>query len=153
MSLFGLFKKPDDFFSEEEKEQIIAAIRIAEKKTSGEIRVFVESRCRFLNPLDRAREIFFGLKMDKTDDRNAVLIYIAVKDHQLAVFGDEGIHQRVGEVFWKTEVEKMIAQFKGKNYGDGFAGIVTEIGMALQHHFPYESDDKNELPDEIVFGR
>lgn len=153
MSVFGLFKKPVDFFSEKEKDQIVAAIRVSEKRTSGEIRVFVESHCRFMNPLYRAQEIFFGLKMDKTDDRNAVLIYIAVKDHQLAVFGDEGIHKRVGENFWKTEVDKMIAEFKGKNYGDGFAGIVTEIGNALYQHFPYTSDDKNELPDEIVFGK
>ncbi|MGE5107471.1 MAG: TPM domain-containing protein [Sphingobacteriales bacterium] len=153
MSWFGLFKKSEDFFSEKEKEQIIAAIRQSEKRTSGEIRVFVESRCRFLNPLDRAKEIFFGLKMDKTDEHNAVLLYIAVKDRQLAVYGDEGIHRKVGEVFWKTEVEKMIALFKGQNYGDGLAGIVTEIGNALYQHFPYASDDKNELPDEIVFGK
>lgn len=153
MSWFGLNKKSEDFFSEKEKEQIVAAIRQAEKRTSGEVRVFVESRCRFINPLDRAAEVFFGLKMDKTDERNAVLLYIAVKDKQLAVFGDEGIHKKVGEDFWKTEVQKMIDLFKGKNYGDGLAGIVTEIGNALHQHFPYTDDDKNELPDDIIFGK
>jgi uncharacterized membrane protein len=153
MSWFGLFNKSEDFFSEKEKEQIVTAIRQSEKRTSGEIRLFVESRCRYINPIDRAREIFFGLKMDKTDDRNGVLLYIAVKDHQLAVFGDEGIHQKVGSAFWQTEVQKMIALFKGQNYGDGLAGIVTEIGNALHLHFPYTDDDKNELPDDIIFGK
>jgi uncharacterized membrane protein len=153
MSWLGLHRKAEDFFSEKEKEQILTAIRMAEQQTSGEIRLFVESRCRFINPLDRAAEIFFGLKMDKTAQRNAVLIYIAVKDHQLAVFGDEGIHQKVGEAFWKEEVTKMIGLFKGQSYGDGLAGIITEIGNALQQHFPYTQEDKNELPDEIVFGR
>ena len=153
MSWFGLYKKADDFFSEKDKEMIVAAIRNAEKRTSGEVRLFVESRCRFINPLDRAAEVFFGLKMDKTDERNGVLLYIAVKDHQLAVFGDEGIHQKVGEVFWQTEVAKMIALFKGQSYGDGLAGIVTEIGNALHQHFPYTDDDKNELPDDIIFGK
>jgi uncharacterized membrane protein len=153
VSWFGLIKNAEDFFSDKEKEQIVAAIRQAEKRTSGEVRVFVESRCRFMNPLNRAAEIFFGLKMDKTDDRNGVLVYIAIKDKQLAVFGDEGIHQRVGEKFWQTEVEKMIELFKGQNYGDGLAGIVTEIGNALHQHFPYTDDDKNELPDNIVFGK
>lgn len=153
MSWFGIIKKSEDFFSAKEKEQIVAAIREAEKKTSGEIRVFVESRCRFVNPINRAAEIFFGLKMDKTEQRNGVLVYIAIKDKQLAVFGDEGIHQQVGEKFWQTEVMKMIHLFKDKNYGDGLAGIVTEIGNALHTFFPYTDDDKNELPDDIVFGK
>jgi len=153
VSWFGLFKKSEDFFSEKEKEQIVAAIQQAEKRTSGEIRVFVESRCRFVNPLDRAAELFFGLKMDKTEQRNGVLVYVAIKDKQLAVYGDEGIHQKVGEKFWQTAVAKMIQLFKGKNYGDGLAGIVTEIGNALQEHFPYTDDDKNELPDDIIFGK
>lgn len=93
--MFSFFKKKD-FFREEEKKQIVDAIRNAERRTSGEVRVFVESRCRYVDPLDRAAEIFFNLKMSETDDRNAVLLYIAMKDRQLAVFGDEGIHKKVG---------------------------------------------------------
>lgn len=145
-------KKPKDFFSPADKALIVNAIRESEKRTSGEIRVYVESHCRFVEPLDRAVEVFFGLRMDKTDDRNAVLLYIAMKDRQLAVFGDQGIHEKMGTEFWKAEVIKMTSQFSMANYGQGIAGIVKEIGIALNHYFPYTDEDKNELPDDIVFG-
>jgi uncharacterized membrane protein len=145
-------KKPKEFFSPADKALIVNAIRESEKRTSGEIRVYVESRCRFVEPLDRAVEVFFGLKMDKTDDRNAVLLYIAMKDRQMAVFGDQGIHEKMGTAFWQAEVKKMTAQFRSENYGQGIADIVKEIGIALAHYFPYTDEDKNELPDDIVFG-
>jgi uncharacterized membrane protein len=146
-------RKPESFFSVEEKKKIVDAIRASEKRTSGEIRVFVESRCSYVEPLDRAVEIFHGLKMDQTEDRNAVLLYVAMKDKQLAVYGDKGIHERLGTEFWQKEVGKMVSHFSSIRYGDGIAGIVTEIGAALHYHFPYEDDDKNELPDDIVFGK
>lgn len=129
------------------------AIRAAEKRTSGEIRVFIESRCSYVDPVDRAIEVFFGLKMDKTEDRNGVVLYIAMKDHQLAVFGDKGIHEKVGTEFWNKEVNKMLSSFSRENYKDGIVQIVTEIGDALVSNFPYENEDRNELPDDIVFGR
>ena len=129
------------------------AIRAAEKRTSGEIRMFIESRCSYVDPVDRAIEVFFGLKMDKTEDRNGVVLYIAMKDHQLAVFGDKGIHEKVGTEFWNKEVNKMLSSFSRENYKDGIVQIVTEIGDALVSNFPYENEDRNELPDDIVFGR
>ena len=84
MALFSFFTR-NNFFSEEEKQRIIDSIRSAELQTSGEIRVFLESRCRFVDPLDRAAEIFWGLKMDQTEDKNAVLVYVAIRDHQYGV--------------------------------------------------------------------
>ena len=87
------------FFSPEENQRIVSAIREAEQLTSGEIRVYIESRCRFVNPVDRAVELFYGLKMERTEQRNGVILYIAMKDHQLAIFGDEGIHQKSGKGF------------------------------------------------------
>lgn len=150
--MFSLFKKKE-FFSKEENDKVIAAIRNAEKCTSGEVRVFVESRCKFIDPLDRAMEIFADLKMQNTKDRNAVLVYVAIKDRQLAVYGDSGIHARTGEQYWKDEVAKMISQFNKENYADGISNCVTDIGEALQTYFPYDKEtDKNELPDEIIFG-
>ena len=95
MKLFP-WTKQKNFFTEEEQKLIAEAIRNAERRTSGEIRVFVESRCSYVNPLDRAVEIFISLKMDQTAERNAVLLYVATKDRQLAIFGDEGIHKKVG---------------------------------------------------------
>jgi uncharacterized membrane protein len=147
------FSKKNPFFSHEEESRIVEAIRAAEKRTSGEIRIYVESRCRFVDPVDRASEVFFGLKMENTDDRNGVLIYIAMKDHQLAVFGDQGIHQRVGTAFWNEEVKKMLKAFNAANFVEGVITIVYDIGEALVLHFPYEQEDRNELPDNIVFGK
>ena len=151
--MFDLFKK-QKFFTDAEKAQIVEAIRNAERRTSGEVRVFVESRCRYMDPLDRATEIFFMLEMDQTDDRNAVLLYVAMKDRQLAVFGDQGIHNKVGSEYWTKEVELLINKFNSENYGDGISRCVTDIGEALHQFFPFDNDtDKNELPDEIVFGK
>ena len=149
----ALFKK-ERFFSKEENELIVQAIRNAEKQTSGEVRVFVESKCRFIDPLDRALEIFAKLKMQNTAQRNAVLVYVAIKDRQLAVYGDTGIHQKTGDDYWKAAVNNMVSHFNKENYAEGIANCVTMIGKALQEHFPYDKDlDKNELPDEIIFGK
>ena len=149
----SLFKKKQ-FFSEEENETIVQSIRDAEKQTSGEIRVFVESKCRFIDPLDRAKEIFASLKMEKTQHRNGVLFYVALKDRQLAIFADSGIHQAVGEQYWKDVVKHILVFFNKENYTIGIKECVLKIGEALRSHFPYgAATDKNELPDEIIFGK
>lgn len=148
------WQKKKEFFSAEEKQQLIEAIQKAEQRTSGEVRLFVESKCRYVDPVDRAKEIFLELRMHKTELHNATLIYIAIDDHQAAVLGDEGIHRKVGEEYWRAEVSKMLMQFKNQHLVDGLCMVISDLGEALQHHFPYNSDtDKNELPDEIVFGR
>ncbi|MDB5231068.1 MAG: hypothetical protein JWN76_1873 [Chitinophagaceae bacterium] len=155
MGLLSLFKtKHVPFFSAEDQQLISDAVALAEKHTSGEVRVYVESRCRFMDALDRAVEIFHGLKMDQTGLHNAVLVYVALKDKQLAVYADAGIHEKLGDAFWKKEVDIMLAHFNKENYAAGIATVVRQIGDALCQHFPYDgTTDKNELPDEIVFGR
>jgi len=151
--IFPFFKKKS-LFTAEEQQLIVDAIRNAERMTSGEVRVFVESKCSYMNAIDRAVELFFNLEMDETEDRNAVLVYVAMKDKQLAVFGDEGIHKKVGDTYWNEEVNKMIKNFNKDNYADGIKNVITDIGEALTKHFPYNNDtDKNELPDEILFGK
>jgi len=153
MSLLSIFKKPA-FFSSEEQGKIVNAIQEAEKRTSGEVRVFIESRCKYVNSLDRAADIFYGLKMDKTDQKNAVLVYLAVKDRQLAVFADEGIHTKTGKGFWTEQVQLMLNHFNNESYATGIIQVIHEIGEALHEHFPYLIDtDKNELPDDIIFGK
>lgn len=152
--MFSFFRKKKLLLSQEDNHLIVKAIRQAEKSTSGEVRVFVESRCSWLDAMDRAAEIFYSLQMEKTELRNSVLIYIALKDHQLAVFGDEGIHQKVGGGYWNKVVAEMLSSFNKENYGIGIAECVIQIGDALKTNFPYDHQtDKNELPDEIVFGR
>jgi uncharacterized membrane protein len=148
------WQKDKDFFTPEEKERILDAISKAEQRTNGEVRLFVESHCRFVDALDRAKEIFFQLGMEKTVARNASLVYVAVKDRQAAVFGDEGIHQKVGQKYWEDEVNKMLVNFKQQHLADGLVQCITDIGDALHQHFPFDRDtDKNELPDDIIFGK
>ncbi len=152
MALFNFFGKKK-LLSAKDEELVVAAIRAAEKNTSGEIRVYIESHCRFVDPVDRAIEVFYGLKMQNTDDHNGVLIYVALKDRQLAVYGDEGIHARVGKAFWQNAVQQMLQHFNKANHVAGICETVTAIGQTLHNEFPYQpNDDKNELPDEIVFG-
>jgi uncharacterized membrane protein len=148
------WQKHKEFFSEQEKQQLVAAIQQAEQSTSGEVRVYVESKCKFVDALDRAREIFSKLGMEKTDLRNATLVYLAVKDRQAAVYGDEGIHQKVGDDYWQNVVKNMLLQFRQEKLADGVCQGIIGLGKALQTYFPYNQDtDKNELPDEIVFGK
>ena len=153
MSFFRLFPTKN-LFSSQENERIIEAIRSAEQQTSGEIRIYIESRCRFVDPLDRAAEIFWSLKMDHTQHRNSVLLYVAIRDHQVAIFADQGIHQKLGNEFWKKEVDEMSRHFRQNHYLDAILLVIKAIGEALHEHFPYDPNlDKNELPDDIVFGR
>ena len=107
-----------------------------------------------MDPLDRAVEVFASLKMNQVAARNAVLVYVATKDRQLALFGDQGIHEKVGDQFWNEKVKLVLSHFNRKNYAEGLSHIVTEIGEVLGQYFPYDKDnEKNELPDDIVFGR
>lgn len=138
-------------FSKEEKERIIAAIKEAELNTSGEIMVHIEQRCKE-DALDRAAGVFDMLALQETELRNGVLFYLAVKDHKFAILGDAGINQKTGENFWTEIKDVMQEKFKS---GDFTGGLVQGIGMAgekLKEHFPFKSDDKNELSDEISFG-
>jgi uncharacterized membrane protein len=94
------------------------------------------------------------LKMGETKGHNAVLIYVAMKDRQLAIFGDQAIHEKVGDEFWKKEVMEILSHFQRAHYADAISKIVLDIGAALKYHFPYDRQtDINELPDDIVFGR
>ena len=152
--MFSIFKrKPVNYFSEEEKKVIVLAIENAEQRTSGEVRIFIESHCSYVDPVRRAKEVFQELKMYQTEARNGVLVYIAMKDKQLAVFGDEGIHAKVGNTFWNAEVHKMLTNFNKSNYTTGIVEIIHSIGEALVANFPFnKQNDQNELSNDIVFG-
>ncbi len=148
------FSRKKDFFSKEENEMIVQAIRYAEQQTSGEVRIFIESRCRFIDPLARAKEIFLQLKMENTAHRNGVLFYVAIKDRQLAIFADSGIHEAAGDQYWVDVVKHILSLFDKENYATGIKECISKIGEALKNHFPYDKEaDKNELPDEIIFGK
>ena len=148
------WQKPKTLFTEEQQQRIVQAVQQAEQQTSGEVRVYVESRCRFVDALDRAEEIFVQLQMDRTALHNGVLVYVAVDDKQVAVYADEGIHTKAGRQYWLGTVASMLQHFRKAHVVDGICSAVLHIGEALQHHFPYDAGtDKNELPDDIVFGK
>lgn len=153
MNLLPSFRSKN-IFSGEENARIIEAIRKTEQRTSGEIRVYIERRCKYVDPLDRAAEIFWNLKMDHTVYRNAVLLYVAIKDHQFAIFADTGIHEKLGNLFWKKTVNEMSVHFSKNHYLDALLFVIHDIGEALHENFPFDVNaDKNELPDDIVFGK
>ena len=148
------FSKKKPFFTEEQNEKIVNAIRDAEMQTSGEVRIFVENRCKYVDALDRAKQLFDNLEMGRTELRNGVLFYIAIKDRQLAIYADDGIHKAAGPDYWKNSVKDILSVFSKENITEGIIASISKIGQALKTYFPYEKEiDKNELPDEIVFGK
>jgi len=152
---FSLFKtNTDKLLNTSDKQMLVQAIQAAEKTTSGEIRVYVESRTKKGDALSRATEIFFKNKMNATKERNGVLVYVAVEDRKLAIYADQGIYDKVGVEFWYSQVQEMTSHFKEENYVKGMSVVIAEIGKALTHHFPYyRVSDSNELSDEIMIGK
>ncbi|MBC5993922.1 TPM domain-containing protein [Pontibacter cellulosilyticus] len=143
---------PRDTITPADEEKIMAAIREAEVNTSGEIRVHVESNCD-KDVLDRATEVFAELHMHQTKERNGVLFYIALEDHQFAVLGDAGINAIVPDHFWEDITEHVIKHFKQKHYAEGLAEGILMAGEQLKSHFPYDrKGDVNELSDDVSFG-
>jgi uncharacterized membrane protein len=137
-----------NFFTPEEEELIVNAIVAAEKNTSGEIRVHIESHHE-KPPLERAQEVFYLLEMNKTAARNGVLFYLATEDRNFAIIGDEGIDKAVENDFWDCTKDVVIGHFKENRFAQGLAEGILRAGDRLQKYFPYAADDANELPNEI----
>ena len=140
------------FLSKLEHDQIVAAIRAAESKTSGEIRVYIQRGKLKADPLISAQKKFRRLRMDKTNERNAVLIFIAPRAHKFAVVGDKAIHEKCGEQFWQQVVDGMREHFQKENFSRALVEGIEEVGKLLGTHFPRTTIPSNELPDEIVEG-
>lgn len=135
-----------------EEEEILQAVRDAERLTSGEIRVHIESRCKTADPVGRAVEVFYQLQMEQTLLSNGVLVYVALVDHKLAIVGDKGINEVVPPGFWNAATETMISHFRDDRIGTGISAAVRMAGEQLQAFFPRQQDDINELPDGISHG-
>jgi len=140
--------KVEDFLSATEEQEIVAAIRAAEKETSGEIRVHLEASSK-TDHFNRAKEVFHYLKMDNTKAENGVLIYVAVQDKKFVIYGDRGIDQLVSNDFWNTTRDRIQDQFSLGNFKQGLIYGILEAGKQLQKHFPWHHNDTNELSDEI----
>lgn len=141
------------FLTKDQEKTIVSAIQEAENNTSGEVRVHIENRCKKEDPVERAKEVFAQLKMHQTDLKNGVIIYVAIKDHKIAVWGDEGIHKQVGQEFWDDVLALMKKYFQAEDYETGLRDAVLLVGEKLKAFFPYQKNDINELDDEISYGK
>ena len=143
--------KVEDFLTSEEEAEIVKSISLAEKNTSGEIRVHIEDHTE-KPPLERAQEVFHFLGMDKTSLRNGVLFYVGVADHAFAIIGDEGIDKVVENDFWDCTRDTVIANFKENKYKEGLVAGILKAGERLEQYFPFTDGDKDELSNEISKG-
>ena len=134
----------------EEDRRVVEAIQEAEKNTSGEIKVHIENHCRG-HVEERSLNIFNHLKMNETQLRNGVLIYLAIKDRKFAILGDEGINKVVGDGFWNDVKDLMLSYFKEGRFTEGLEMGIQRCGEKLKAFFPYQSDDVNEIPDDISY--
>jgi|ERR1035437_1449313 uncharacterized membrane protein len=140
------------FFSTEQIKQIESAIQAAEENTSGEVCVHIENKCKG-DVVECATNIFRKLKMHKTELRNGVMLFVAVRDKKFAVIGDAGIHKNVPEGFWDTVRDKMLEKFKQEKFTDGLCLGIEMTGRELKKYFPHLATDKNELSNEVTFGK
>jgi uncharacterized membrane protein len=143
--------KVEDFLTQEDESAVVEAIRLAEKNTSGEIRVHLEETTS-MDHYKRAMEVFHVLKMDETQLKNGVLIYVAVADKKLVICGDKGIDDLVEDDFWDCTKDAILSQFKINNFKQGLLNGIERAGNQLKKHFPYQESDENELSNEISRG-
>lgn len=143
--------KVEDFLTKVEEQEIVEAIGTAEKNTSGEIRVHIEKE-NAIAPIDRAMEVFRHLHMENTQERNGVIIYLAVKSKHFAIYGDKGINEKVADNFWDSTKITMQNHFQNGNFKQGLIDGILKAGEQLQKYFPHADDDTNELSNEISIG-
>jgi uncharacterized membrane protein len=141
--------KATDYFTDQRLAELDKAIKEAEKATSGEIRLYVEDRCKE-DVLDHAAFLFEKLNMHRTELRNGVLFYLALHDHKFAILGDAGINAKVADDFWDHIKLEMLVFFKDGKFAEGLEKGISMAGQALSTHFPFERGDENELSDEII---
>ena len=144
--------KPENFLTADQQASVVDAVRFAEKGTSGEIRIHIDGECP-TTAIERAEEVFAKLGMHKTKLRNGVLIYLACNTKVFAIIGDKGINDVVPQDFWDDVIRMMAAEFREGRFTEGLVNGVLSVGEKLKYFFPYQTDDVNEQPDEISFGK
>ncbi len=141
--------KTKKFLKQLRHDHIVAAIREAEQRTSGEIRVFISHK-KIEDAVAAAQAVFVRLGMTKTRHRNGVLIFVAPSARKFAVIGDEGVHKRCGDEFWQALAVEMSGHFKKSEFTQGILHGIRKAGELLAAHFPPRPGDGNELPDSIA---
>jgi uncharacterized membrane protein len=140
---------PKEFINQLDETRIVSAIAEAERRSSGEIRVYVSHRKR-TDPLAVAQKRFIKLGMTKTHHRNGVLIYLAPRTRQFAIVGDRGVHEKCGDDFWREVSAGMTDLLRQGKYTEAILEAIRRVGEVLGRHFPRDPDDQNELPNQIV---
>jgi uncharacterized membrane protein len=143
---------PKMFFTEDEQKKIVEAIKNAERNTSGEIKVHIDNTSQWEDVVTKASKVFDKLELEKTKQRNGVLIYIAKEDRQFAIWADKGINKVVPEGYWESTIDLMRSYMKVGQYAEGVIKAINMVGVKLKKYFPIEKNDKNELSDDISFG-
>jgi uncharacterized membrane protein len=151
--MFSLFRSKQEIMSRAEKKRLVKAIKEVESKTSGEVRVYIEGASPTSEPMERCVELFQHLNMHKTALHNAVLIYIATKDRKYAIFGDQGIYEKAGADYWQQKASVLVEHLRKGEYADGIEKCILGIGASLAQFYPPVIGNKNELPDDILFGK
>ncbi len=144
--------KVEAFLSQDEEQEIVDAILVAEKNTSGEIRVHIEASSKNMDHFSRAQQLFHFLKMDNTKDENGVLLYVAVEDKKFVIYGDRGIDKVVPKGFWENTKNTIAEHFKKGAFKQGIVEGVLKAGKELEEHFPWHHGDTNELSNEVSKG-
>jgi uncharacterized membrane protein len=139
-----------EFLSKLEHDQIVRAIRDAESKTSGQIRVFIQRGKLDVDPLIAAKKKFYRLGMHKMPERNAVLIFVAPRAHKFAIVGDKAIHEKCGEAFWQRLVDSMREHFRNEKFSHAVVEAIEEAGKTLASHFPRTPTSSGRLPDSVI---
>ena len=141
-----------DFLTTDQQQRIVDAIGAAERRTSGEIRVHIEPKCKSADPVKRAVKVFDALRMYETRERNGVLIYVAYESRKFAIIGDCGINNRVPDGFWDEERDTLLKSLRDGNADDGICQVIAQVGENLAEYFPWTPDDINEQSDEISYS-
>ena len=139
-----------EFISQLDHDRIVRAIQDAEASTSGQIRVYIQRGKLNVDPLIAGQREFHRLRMHKTRERNAVLIFVAPRAQKFAVIGDRGIHEKCDDAFWQKLIDLMRLHFKSESFSDALVEAITGAGNLLAQHFPKKPSDRNELSDQFV---
>lgn len=140
------------FFDADQSKELVKAIGKAEKLTDGELRIHIEDFCE-IDPYIRAQEVFFKLKMNLTEKKTGVLIYIATEDRKIAILGDSGIDERVEPSFWNSIIQNITSEFYHARYLEGLLKGIHQVSEVLEKHFPKSAKNPNELSNEISYGK
>ena len=140
---------PEKFLSREENQQIETAIRQSERQMSAELKLVILRHC-WKTIRQKAKDVFFKLHLDQTRQRNGVLILLVTTNREFLIYGDQGIHEKVGQNFWEDIRDQMLRYFREDRFGDGIEYGILQIGEKLAACFPRQKDDVNELSDDIT---